>query len=137
MKRDVLQQASEYTKAHRRKKRWLKAVTCLAAVVVFCTTYALILPAITMEKSDCEIPEHTHTQECYAQVTSTTRRELVCSLERLGIHEHTQNCYDGKGQLICGYADFVVHKHDDSCYDEDGKLTGLKEFDPTAVFGEE
>lgn len=122
MKRDVLQQASEYTKAHRRKKRWLKVVTCLAAVVVFCTTYALILPAITMENSECEIPEHTHTQECYAQATSTTRRELVCSLDRLGIHKHTQNCYDGKGQLICGYADFVVHKHDDSCYDEDGNL---------------
>lgn len=122
MKRDVLQQASEYTKAHRRKKRWLKVVTCLAAVVVFCTTYALILPAITMENSECEIPEHTHTQECYTQVTSTTRKELVCSPERLQIHEHTEDCYDEDDQLICGYADFVVHEHDDSCYDEDGNL---------------
>lgn len=122
MKRDVLQQASEYTKVHRRKKRWLKVVTCLAAVVVFCTTYALILPAITMEKSDCEIPEHTHTQECYTQVTSTTRKELVCSPERLKLHEHTEDCYDEDDQLICGYADFVVHTHDDSCYDEDGTL---------------
>ena len=56
----MLRQATEYAKRHYRKKRWQKVVTVLAAVVVFCTTYALILPAITMEK-DCQIPEHTHT----------------------------------------------------------------------------
>ena len=49
MKKEVLQDAERYAKAHKRKKRWHKVVTCLAAVVVFCTTYALILPAITLE----------------------------------------------------------------------------------------
>ena len=72
MKHDALQQAAEYTQRHRRRKRWQKVVTCLAAVVVFCTTYALILPAITMEKQ-CEIPEHIHTQACYTQVTSVEK----------------------------------------------------------------
>ena len=45
-------------------------MTCLAAVVVFCTVYALILPAITFEKEDCALPEHTHTEDCYALVAA-------------------------------------------------------------------
>ena len=43
MKQDALQQTSKYAKAHQRKRRWYKAVSCLAVVVVFCTTYALIM----------------------------------------------------------------------------------------------
>lgn len=49
MKDNMLHKAAEYEKAHQRKKRWYRIVTSLAAVVVFCTVYALILPAITME----------------------------------------------------------------------------------------
>ena len=40
----------EYLKEHLIKKRWRRAWTCMAAVVVFCTTYLLILPAISMTK---------------------------------------------------------------------------------------
>ena len=47
----LLGDAERYTRAHRRKRRWYQVTTCLAAVVVFCTTYALILPAITLESS--------------------------------------------------------------------------------------
>lgn len=50
MKHGALQSAEKYTKAHQRKKRWYRVVTGLACVVVFCTVYALILPAITMER---------------------------------------------------------------------------------------
>lgn len=120
MKPDVLQQAAEYTKTHHQKKRWQKVVTCLAAVVVFCTTYALILPAITMEKQ-CPIPEHTHTQACYTQVTNLEKKVPICTKESLNLHRHTDACY-ADGELVCGYADFVVHEHDESCYDADGKL---------------
>ena len=35
---------------HRRLKRWQRIVTVLAAIITFVTTYALILPAITVEK---------------------------------------------------------------------------------------
>ena len=93
----------------------------LAGVVVFCTTYALILPAITLEKQ-CDIPEHTHTDACYAQVTSVEKRVPVCSAETLEIHRHTADCYDADGNPTCGYADFVVHSHDSRCYDETGNL---------------
>ena len=96
-------------------------MTCLAAVVVFCTTYALILPAITMEKQ-CEIPEHTHSEACYTQVTDLEKQVPVCSRDSLELHSHTESCYDGDRTLICGYADFVVHTHDSACYDENGVL---------------
>ena len=121
MKKDALQDAEKYTKAHQRKKRWYRVVTALAGVVVFCTTYALILPALTLEKQ-CDIPEHQHTDACYAQVTSVEKRVPVCSAKTLGIHQHTADCYDSEGNLTCGYADFVVHQHDSACYDENGNL---------------
>ena len=37
-------------KKHKELKRWQRIVTVLAAVITFVTTYALILPAITVEK---------------------------------------------------------------------------------------
>ncbi len=122
MKHDALQSAEKYTRAHQRKKRWYRVVTRLACVVVFCTVYALILPAITMEKGACEIPEHTHSEACYTQVTSATRTEPVCTIESLNLHQHDDTCYDSEGNLTCGYADFVVHQHDLACYDENGNL---------------
>ena len=50
---DIPLQAAEYSRKHRSRRRWYKLVTCLAAVVVFCTVYALILPAVTMEGTAC------------------------------------------------------------------------------------
>ena len=122
MKHGALQSAEKYMKAHKRKKSWYRVVTGLACVVVFCTVYALILPAITMEKGACEIPEHTHSEACYTQVTSATRTEPVCTIESLNLHQHDGTCYDSEGNLTCGYADFVVHQHDSACYDENGNL---------------
>ena len=121
MKYDVLRDAEKYTKVHKRKRLRHRVVTVLAGVVVFCTTYALILPAITLEKQ-CDIPEHTHTDACYAQVTSVEKRVPVCSAETLKIHRHTADCYDADGNPTCGYANFVVHRHDSRCYDEKGNL---------------
>ena len=121
MKYDVLRDAEKYTKVHKRKRLRHRVVTVLAGVVVFCTTYALILPAITLEKQ-CDIPEHTHTDACYAQVMSVEKRVPVCSAKTLEIHRHTADCCDADGNPRCGYTDFVVHSHDSRCYDETGNL---------------
>lgn len=121
MKYDVLRDAEKYTRVHKRKRLRHRVVTVLAGVVVFCTTYALILPAITLEKQ-CDIPEHTHTDACYAQVKSVEKRVPACSAKTLEIHQHTADCYDADGNPTCGYADFVVHRHDSRCYDEKGSL---------------
>ena len=48
MGRSLLDRDAGFLLEQRRRKRWQKAVCGMAAVVVFCTTYALILPAITM-----------------------------------------------------------------------------------------
>ena len=48
-----------------RKKRhriWMNVVSILACLVVFCTTYALILPAITLEDATCGMEEDQHTE---------------------------------------------------------------------------
>lgn len=121
MKYDAPLNVEEYTKARLRRNRQHKVMIFLACVVVLCTVYVLIRPAITMERK-CNIPEHTHSLACYTQVTSVPKTMPVCNAERLNIHQHTRDCYDADGNLICGYADFVVHRHDSACYDENKNL---------------
>ena len=144
MRQDAMETAEQYKKAHQRKNRWYKVVTCLAAVVVFCTTYALILPAITME-TKCDIPEHTHTDSCYTQVTTVTKKVLVCNAGEDHTHNeacygtteaphtHTDECYSESGELICnlptesdetmgqtllcGGSETAPHQHTDACFE--------------------
>lgn len=126
MKHRFLSRAAEFLAAQRRRKRWVKVVSAMAAVVVFCTTYALILPAITMEtETICGLEAHTHSDACYTVETITPQPTMLCSLDTLrenGLHEHDKSCYDNEGNLVCGFADFVVHQHDETCYDLDGNL---------------
>lgn len=42
--------ADMFIKANRRLKRWQRVVSALSAIVVFITTYSLVLPAITLDK---------------------------------------------------------------------------------------
>ena len=74
-----------FVKQHKRLGRWRYAVTVLTAVIVFCTVYALILPAITMERATvCGHVEHAHTKECF-----TADGELICTITE---HTHTDAC---------------------------------------------
>lgn len=110
------QEIGEYASAHRRKKKWMKIVTCLAAVVVFCTTYALILPAITLERGqtlECSYTVHEHTEACY-----DSERNLICGFADYVVHTHDENCRDADGNLVCKLEEIKVHEHDDSCYEE-------------------
>lgn len=47
----VNQNAEKYQKVHRRNSIWHRVLTILGAITVFITTYAMMLPAITMEPS--------------------------------------------------------------------------------------
>lgn len=118
----VMPKAEKYLARKRRRQIWMKAVICLACVVVFLTTYALILPAITLEKPTCGKEEHLHTKECYAEAPAETQRELVCSKQALNVHAHTAACYGADGGLACGLADYVAHTHDENCYGQDEAL---------------
>ena len=108
--------ATEYTKERRVRKRWQRVVAGLSCVVMFFTTYALVLPAIALEMDYlCGKEEHSHTDACYSV---TTRREQICGEN---VHSHTEGCFDKEGNQLCLYADFVVHQHSNLCYDG-GKL---------------
>ena len=127
----LLQDAEPYASAHRRKRCWYQVMTCLAAAVVFCTTYALILPAITLEKQ-CEIPEHTHTEACYTSVQG----DLICTQSTEPQHTHTEECYQETQALVCGMEESTGHTHGAECYDEAGNLICGQEESEGHVHGE-
>ena len=101
MQKNIIRKADGYASQHRHRRIWRKVMGGLACVVVFCTIYALIMPAITMEKTRCGIPEHTHTEDCYTQVTTVTKKEPICTLESLTLHKHSAGCFDDNGEPIC------------------------------------
>lgn len=70
-----------------RLKKWKRMMLALSCVVVFCTVYALTIPAVTLA---CNMEEHTHTEECYSQ-----DNELICGKEE---HTHTEDCYEKEQQ---------------------------------------
>ena len=127
----LLQDAEPYASAHRRKRCWYQVMTCLAAAVVFCTTYALILPAITLEKQ-CEIPEHTHTEACY----TSEQGDLICTQSTEPQHTHTEECYQETQDLVCGMSESTGHTHGAECYDEAGNLICGQEESEGHVHGE-
>jgi len=129
MDKVLLQEAIKLNKKKKRKKWWHKVVNFLAVLVVFCTTYALILPAITMEKEwACGKEAHKHDDSCY-EITKIY--EQVCSLEEQPLHEHDDSCYeivsDGVASdsnaervLICT-EDTSAHQHGEECRVETGE----------------
>lgn len=113
----LLSRAATFLKQHRLKKRWRKVLNLLASIVVFVTTYALILPAITMEQETfCGIEEHIHDESCYE--VQTTQYAYNCG----EIHQHSDECYDENNHLICLQADIILHQHDGRCYDDEENL---------------
>lgn len=121
MREDAFSQKA-YTAQLRRRRIWKRIVGVLACVVVFVTTYALILPAITLELEPvCGLQEHIHDESCYTLEPPVFEAQLSCLTASM-LHQHTGDCYDAEGKLICGQADFVIHYHDASCYDSAGNL---------------
>lgn len=109
----LLEKIRKILRDRRARQMLTRIVSSLAAVVVFVTTYALVLPAITMEsQAACGIPAHQHDDSCYEEV-------LVCGLPESDGHTHTDACYTIVSELVCGLED---HQHADVCYDPDGNL---------------
>lgn len=130
MQRDFESQAEACSNKKRHRRIWKRIVGTLACVVVFCTTYALILPAITMEGMKCGMEEHTHSMDCYVKNEPEVLTELSCSPESLGCHVHSDSCKDADGNIICGYADYIIHTHNDNCYDSKGnRICELEEIE--------
>ena len=87
-----------------------RATSLVGAIVVFITTYALILPAITMSAPVfCGHEEHVHDAACYSQV-------MGCGLKE---HTHDETCYESRQVLSCGRE---AHTHGTDCFDDSGNL---------------
>jgi len=100
----------------RRTRRFLtRFVSGVAALIVFVTTYALVLPAITMEKeANCGIEAHQHDDSCYTE-------ELICDIPESDGHHHDESCYSTTSALVC---ETEEHEHsvENGCYDDERNL---------------
>ena len=81
----LMQKIAEILQLSTIELRWRKLAKVLAVIVVFGTTYMLILPAITLEDEIyCGITEHTHNEECFV-----IESRLICCLEETASEETT------------------------------------------------
>ena len=122
MKHTLTSKAAELMRKNGKHRRWRRAFSGMAAVVVFITTYMLILPAITMEnQAICGMAEHTHTDACYEM-------QLVCTQEETSegadVHVHGPECYEQQQVLTCTKQEGEGHAHSDACY---GYVCGQEE----------
>lgn len=125
MDKELQTQAKKLNKKHQRRRRWYKILSVPVCLVVFITTYALILPAITLETApdaSCGFEQHVHTDSCYQIPGVPEHTQYVCEAASKA-HSHTDACYDSSGTLICGKDEVVYrHTHDAFCFDSNGQL---------------
>lgn len=134
MRREILNEAVKLNIEHRRRKWWHRVVSAMAAMVVFVTTYALILPAITMEdEAICGMQPHTHTEACRYTPALKMGMDFRCTQQ---VHIHEESCLNAEGQPVCLYADFVVHTHDAFCVNPEGAQVCTLEEHKTHVHSE-
>lgn len=122
MRSDLEKRAKVMNNRRKWHNRWLKVVGALAAVTVFCTTYALILPAITISTDAyCGHEEHEHTDECYTL-------KLVCEIEESeGTPAYTP---EAKEVVTTEVEEVLVeegHAHTEACYEEEVLICELEE----------
>lgn len=101
----LLRNIEKILRNRRTRRKLQRTISLLAAIVVFVTTYSLVIPAITMEKNaGCGIEEHQHDDSCYED-------QLICGLEESEEHQHTADCYERV--IVCGKE---AHTHSAACY---------------------
>lgn len=108
--KDLLTQALGLIYDQRRRRWWLRAVTGMAAAVIFVTTYLLILPAITMEHGTIQVAvprtEAALGAPIVAEITAEAandRQETIFVLEADGDNaglDETALDFDGGGVAV-------------------------------------
>lgn len=119
-----------YMAKRRKRKRWQKVIILLGIIVVFCTIYAMISPAITLGKKtysdSIEQTGHTESASYWEQTTSIVELtgvwsdDLVSIAEsQLGYTESTENYeVQSDGSTIKGYTrygDWYGNEYGDWC----------------------
>lgn len=109
-------QLNKRGKLRRLSAVWKRTVSALALIVVFCTVYALVLPAITLSEDPiCGQQAHEHSEAC----CRTQIRIPECAA---ATHVHGPDCEGTLGNPVCGFGERVLHSHDGRCYDQSQKL---------------
>lgn len=124
MNNTVSMQAERFRRSRIQKNIWYRVLCVLAGVVVFVTTYAMILPAITLESTPdvyCGMTEHIHGDDCYEIAGIPEHKTIMCDIVSQ-IHIHTDDCFGDAGMPECGMNDYVVHTHNSFCFDDSGEL---------------
>ena len=101
---------------HQAKKHWQTLVRALAVVVIFCTTYLLVMPAITMDEDPiCGMEAHVHAGECWVQAEQML---MNCPIptDATVIHHHGESCRDENWELICQLPEKSLHTHGLGCF---------------------
>ena len=112
MKHSFLRWATKLNSDAKRRRGWRRAVRIMTMIVVFCTTYALILPAITWEEAPvCGLEEHIHGPDCYEAVEAEV---FLCQNDGMS-HIHGELCFGPDGALLCPWEETDVHIHTEDC----------------------
>ena len=122
MDRVLQEQAMQMKQNRKHRKGWQAFVRMLALCVVFCTTYVLVLPAITLQHEPiCGMQEHVHTEQCRSRPAAAFQN---CGIpaEAFVIHQHGELCRNEAGELICDLAEQTAHTHTESCYTRQEEL---------------
>ena len=144
---EPLQAPVRRLKSKRKARRIIRKIAgVMGCIVAFVTTYALILPAITMERTTfCGADEHIHNAACYQQQVEIC--EQICTIHvhddtcyavpelEPVLHSHKDTCTEAvKGDLICDLPESDEHSHSDVCYYWNQIYScGLEEGQPEAV----
>ena len=141
MKKTTGKAESSLIKLIKQRRKWATALLILAVIIAAATFWTLRYygEAATYKKrvlectaipgtvshvhnDDCyqdgmlvcplqEIEPHEHTDACYTAV-------LSCSLPESDGHQHTDACYYTERQLICDQEESEEHQHSNECYAE-------------------
>ena len=123
MDKELHRQAHDLNVNRKHRKSWQTFVKMLALCVVFCTSYVLVLPAITPQQQPiCGQEGHVHSTECYSQPQAILENCAIPA-EALVLHQHSGLCFNEAGELICPLAEKSLHTHDESCYTDTLELT--------------
>lgn len=123
MRYSLPKQARRFIRIYNCNRRWKKVNRILSCIILFCTMYVLILPAVTMEKQTiCGLEQHIHDETCYAE--NSDEKVLICEIPE---HEHMDSCYAAEAdsgyaadeKYFCGQGE---HQHTEDCFSEDGIL---------------
>ena len=123
MNKDLKQQAIHMRQEKKHRKGWQTLVRMLVLCVVFCTTYVLVLPAITMQSEPiCGLDDHIHSEECWSRPQTALQN---CGIEEgtTVLHQHSDICKNEAGELICFLAEKSLHTHGDDCFTQTLELS--------------